>query len=312
MSFAAMKWVLLECDADEYVEFRLLMALAERANDDGTGAWPSVPLLAKRVRRSPRTVQRALKRLRDAGRIRLGDQTLVPAKVAANQRPTVWDVVIPGVTPDVAPGSGARVTDDVTPDKQIGTTPVVTPEPDSGVTSDDTAEAVGVTGGVIPEADAGVTPGDVLGVTPDVIQLIPPSLRKENVLSSCSTAPQLNLIDTPASEAASKLASKPEDPEGFHEFWSIYPRRVARGQAVKAFAKALKRADLAEILEGARRYAAARKGENPTYTAHPSSWLNGDRWADEPDSVRRPGHERQPSAAPMADPRTGNLVEARW
>ncbi|MBF6350336.1 hypothetical protein IU448_15115 [Nocardia flavorosea] len=108
---------------------------------------------------------------------------------------------------------------------------------------------------------------------------------------SGSTAPQLNLIETPAPEPKNRLASKPGDPDGFVEFWEVYPRRVARGAAVKAYAKAIKKADPAAIREGARRYAETRRGKDSEFTAHAASWLNAERWADEPDPVQ---------AAPMS------------
>lgn len=68
----------------------------------------------------------------------------------------------------------------------------------------------------------------------------------------------------------------------FDEFWRIYPQKTAKGQARKAWAGAVKRAGgTAKILEGAARYA-ADPNRDPKYTAHPSTWLNGERWDDEP------------------------------
>jgi hypothetical protein len=75
-------------------------------------------------------------------------------------------------------------------------------------------------------------------------------------------------------------------PSGFEDFWPLYPRHVGKADAEAAFSKALTRAPLADILAGARRYAAERAGEDQKYTAYPASWLNGDRWADEPTPKR--------------------------
>lgn len=72
----------------------------------------------------------------------------------------------------------------------------------------------------------------------------------------------------------------------FDEFWMIYPRKVAKGNAQKAWAKAVKRASVEEILAGARRYAEARQGQDNQFTAHPASWLNGDRWADDFNAIK--------------------------
>ena len=66
----------------------------------------------------------------------------------------------------------------------------------------------------------------------------------------------------------------------FEEFWAIYPRRVAKQAAIKAYRKALKLATAADIIAGARRYAAERQGQDMAYTKHPGTWLNGGCWAD--------------------------------
>lgn len=65
----------------------------------------------------------------------------------------------------------------------------------------------------------------------------------------------------------------------FDEFWEIYPKKVAKGAARKAFRHANARASSAEIIAGAKRYAASKP--DPKFTAHAASWLNADRWLDE-------------------------------
>lgn len=67
----------------------------------------------------------------------------------------------------------------------------------------------------------------------------------------------------------------------FDEFWAIFPRRCGKLTARKAWSKALKHSPEIEILEGARRYAVERRDENPKFTKHPSTWLNGGCWMDE-------------------------------
>lgn len=65
----------------------------------------------------------------------------------------------------------------------------------------------------------------------------------------------------------------------FEAFWQAYPRRIAKGAAIKAFGSALKVATFSEIMDGVRRY--AQTGPVPKYTPHPATWLNQQRWADE-------------------------------
>lgn len=69
----------------------------------------------------------------------------------------------------------------------------------------------------------------------------------------------------------------------FDEFWSVYPKKVKKDAARKAWIAAVKRAGSARaIVEGATRYACSRRGQDSKFTAHPTSWLNDGRWADEP------------------------------
>lgn len=74
----------------------------------------------------------------------------------------------------------------------------------------------------------------------------------------------------------------------FDTFWAVYPRKIGKGQARTAFQKALKKARPADIMAGCERYAQERAGQDPAYTAHPSTWLNGERWLDEPTQPPQP------------------------
>lgn len=79
-------------------------------------------------------------------------------------------------------------------------------------------------------------------------------------------------------EALSNGALEPT----FQEFWDVYPRRVGKAAALRAFRKALKQADVQVILEGARRYAADPNLPEKQFIPHPSTWLNRGSWDDEP------------------------------
>lgn len=67
----------------------------------------------------------------------------------------------------------------------------------------------------------------------------------------------------------------------FDLFWSIYPRKEAKGAAKTAFIKAARKASVEEIVEGARRFA-SDPNRQPEFTAHASTWLNQERWTDAP------------------------------
>jgi hypothetical protein len=67
----------------------------------------------------------------------------------------------------------------------------------------------------------------------------------------------------------------------FNEFWAVYPRKKGKGQARKAFEKALEKTDLQTILDGVHAYIANDVMDDPQFIAHPSTWLNSERWEDE-------------------------------
>lgn len=70
---------------------------------------------------------------------------------------------------------------------------------------------------------------------------------------------------------------------GFDEFWKLYPRKVGKGQAERAWPQALRATggDADEIVWGlkAQLHKFDRR-EDCRFVAHPSTWLNGKRWLD--------------------------------
>ena len=68
----------------------------------------------------------------------------------------------------------------------------------------------------------------------------------------------------------------------FEEFYAAYPRKVGKKAAEKSWDKLIKMGtNPNEIIEGAKRYAAAKRGTDQQYIAHPATWLNAGRWQDE-------------------------------
>ena len=86
------------------------------------------------------------------------------------------------------------------------------------------------------------------------------------------------------------ISSSSKD-DGFDDFWTIYPRKVGKGAARKAWKTALKKAPKETILDGLATYQATRRGEDPSYTAHPATWLNAERWDDEMTNPETPEPE---------------------
>jgi hypothetical protein len=68
----------------------------------------------------------------------------------------------------------------------------------------------------------------------------------------------------------------------FNQFWDIYPRKLGKGEARGAFAKALTKFGAEVILEGVRRFAEDPNLPAPQYVPRAATWLNQERWDDEP------------------------------
>lgn len=88
------------------------------------------------------------------------------------------------------------------------------------------------------------------------------------------------------------------DPD-FAAFWSAYPRKVGKGQARAAWRSAIRKAAPGEIIAAAGRFRddPARRAKAPDLTAHPSTWLNGERWLEHPQ--QQAGPAGRPCATPF-------------
>lgn len=71
------------------------------------------------------------------------------------------------------------------------------------------------------------------------------------------------------------------NPDPFEQFWSLYPRKVGKGDARKKFSSAIRLAPLETIIAGVMRYRQEVSGRELRYIAHPSTWLHQERWEDE-------------------------------
>lgn len=67
----------------------------------------------------------------------------------------------------------------------------------------------------------------------------------------------------------------------FDEFWQHYPRKQGKGAARTAWTKALSKADASTIIAAAAAYRDDPNREDG-FTAHAATWLNQERWDDDP------------------------------
>ncbi|MGA5116869.1 helix-turn-helix domain-containing protein [Streptomyces pseudogriseolus] len=93
MSIKAMTWAMQDAPVEDAGPAHVLLVLADHANDDGTGAFPSVDTIAWKTRMGERTVQRHLRTLEKQGLIRKGNQKLAELYIEReDRRPTVYDL----------------------------------------------------------------------------------------------------------------------------------------------------------------------------------------------------------------------------
>lgn len=105
----------------------------------------------------------------------------------------------------------------------------------------------------------------------------------------------LTLIET-LQKPNKKLDQQKVD-RAFDEFWTFYPRKVGKGAAKKAFKVAHAKAN-GDVVLGAQRFAAdPNLPTDKNYIPHPATWLNGERWDDEPLPYREKSPEEKAALA---------------
>lgn len=126
------------------------------------------------------------------------------------------------------------------------------------------------------------------------IQVKGQTVRTESKRTPRGHPPESERIpDVSVSVSVSESVSSPPNPppgvesvhnadQEFAQFWTTYPSKKAKPAAYKAWLAALKKGHPAErITEAAARYRDDPK-RKPDFTAHPATWLNQERYLDDP------------------------------
>ena len=147
--------------------------------------------------------------------------------------------------------------------------------------------------------------------------------RRGEVKDSCSSTDVENDTDTEASittsptdtnittKTASKQKPGPSLEADFETWWTNYPRKQGKGQAIRAY-RAARRKTTAETLHTAVQAqlpSLTLKGRE--FTPLPATWLNGERWLDEDVDAGPPDpwahlNEWQPEREAIEPPRNTN------
>lgn len=99
----------------------------------------------------------------------------------------------------------------------------------------------------------------------------------------------------------------------FERFWEVYPKRVAKRDAAHAFDKAVANLQSESLLLGsdpaeflirkAAEFAATPKGQAGRFCPNPATWLNGERYRDDPQTWNE--QQEHPNGKPHQPPGPG-------
>jgi hypothetical protein len=98
--------------------------------------------------------------------------------------------------------------------------------------------------------------------------------------NEATLAPATGRLSRPMNHPKETPLEPPTDSPSFEDFYKAYPRKTAKGAAKKAWDK-LPQEDRQKAVEGALRYA-NDPNRDESFTAYPATWLNAERWLDEP------------------------------
>ncbi|CAB4157493.1 hypothetical protein UFOVP679_26 [uncultured Caudovirales phage] len=93
--------------------------------------------------------------------------------------------------------------------------------------------------------------------------------------------PSVTVIGSGSKEPS--LVHPPKIDDRFDEFWKLYPRKIAKTPAHKAYLKALKETDHGTLVAGLIAQIGWGIFAEPKYSPHAATWLGAGRWSDERD-----------------------------
>ena len=113
-----------------------------------------------------------------------------------------------------------------------------------------------------------------LNLTKQAWQNLPPPIA-ESARAPMQNLPALNLGTNNLGNITTKNMSI------FDDLWQIYPKKVGKGTAKKAFAKAMTKATADQIEHSLAVFVRAWGNQDKKFMPHLATWLNGERWDDE-------------------------------
>ena len=273
----------------------VLQALANFAGPGGGDCFPAVETIVYHTGLSERAVQLALRELTEYGTIAETADPLVRASTIhrPDKRPRSYDLLAFQRARQGVHERGARSTSGVQSQGERGARSQ-SDSPDTGCK---------VSGDLAPDP---------------VIEPVEANCNLEEHPKDTVTADAPTLFDSDHDEPArvkqdqpppsSRQRSSPQRSPAeidtlFIEWWTTYPRKVAKIKAKEAWNRAAKLADPRELINAAARY--AQQQADPwlrQFTKHPATWLNGGCWEDEPEPVSTNGNGHRNGYEPYRNP----------
>lgn len=125
-------------------------------------------------------------------------------------------------------------------------------------------------------------------------------LDQEGTTTSFSPSSAASLGE-PRRKRGGERETRPE----FEDFWNTWPdgRQVSRPAAERAWAKATRTTDPAEVVAGARRWSAwwAAVDKDPQFIPYPANWLRDRHWQSEPPPVEATGSKHSAALGSAID-----------
>lgn len=121
-----------------------------------------------------------------------------------------------------------------------------------------------------------------------------PKKTEQNPQKPTETEKSKRLSEKPKKADKDKDKDKEKDKDislyGFEEFWGAYPRKVGKPTARKAWEKLNMTPDLLDkMLKAIQSWKRSEQWQEERYIPHPTTWLNQERWNDEPPKPKK-GH----------------------
>lgn len=141
-------------------------------------------------------------------------------------------------------------------------------------------------------ADAADEAGDeaAVGSTGDAIGELFPQNR-DTVLNPQKQDPENRDITKDGKKQTTDLVLSARA-QPFDEWWALYPHKVAKAEAKRAFEKAVRKVSAQTLADGVQAYIDRKPPDRPW--CNPATWLNGERWLDQPAAVATAPSKRTP------------------